>query len=67
MYLKRLVCSGGLLDFADDRFKDDKDIVLCAIENNPEALEFASDNLKCDKDVVLASVNKVRLDILLCW
>lgn len=67
MCLKQLVCSGNLLDFADEKFKDDKEIVLKAIENNPEALEFASDNLKCDRDVVFASVSKVRLDILLCW
>lgn len=67
MCLKLLVCSGSLLDFADEKFKDDKEIVFKAIENNPEALEFASDNLKCDRDVVFASVSKVRLDILLCW
>ena len=67
MCLRQLVCSGSLLDFADEKFKDDKKIVLTAIENNPEALEFASDNLKCDRDVVFPSVSKVRLDILLCW
>ena len=67
MYLQQFKYSGSLLDFADDMFKNDKEIVLSAIANNPEALEFASDNLKCDRDVVYASVSKVRLDLLLCW
>ena len=29
---------GSLLDFADEMFKDDKEIVLAAVHNNPEAL-----------------------------
>ncbi|MNT61520.1 hypothetical protein D3C72_1991720 [compost metagenome] len=57
---------GSLLEFAEDKYKDDKDIVLMAIENNPEALEFASDRLKGDRDVVFKSVKEVRLDLLLC-
>ena len=58
---------GALLDFADEAFKDDKEIVLAAISNNPEAVEFASDRLKSDREVVFNSVSKVRMDILLYW
>ena len=66
MYLPQFKFNGSLLDYADEKFKNDKEIVLAAIKNNPEALEFASDNLKCDREVVFESVSKARLDLLLC-
>ena len=38
-YVKEAVSKeGGLLDFAGDEMKDDKEIALIAIHNNPEAL-----------------------------
>lgn len=67
MCLQQFKFSGSLLDYADEKFKNDKEIVLTAIKNNPEALEFASNNLKCDREVVFESVSKARLDLLLCW
>lgn len=44
MYLLLFKYNGSLLDYADNSFKDDKEIVFAAVKNNPEALEFASDS-----------------------
>ena len=50
---------GALIEFASDELRDDKEVILEAIHNNPEALEFASDRLKADREVVYESVSKV--------
>ena len=57
---------GSLLDVASDRLKNDKEVVMVAINQDGNSLEFASKELKDDKEVVLASIKKVRLDSLLC-
>lgn len=59
MCLLQFKCNGSLLDYADDSFKDDKEIVFEAVKNNPEALEFASDRLKNDREIVFESVSRV--------
>ena len=47
------------MEFACEELRDDKEVILEAIRNNPEALEFASDRLKADREVVYESVSKV--------
>ena len=59
MFLPLFKYNGSLLDYADDSFKDDKEIVFAAVKNNPEALEFASDRLKNDREIVFESVSRV--------
>lgn len=44
------------LKFASDRLKNDKQMVLLAVNRNGFALEFASTELKNDKEVVLAAI-----------
>ena len=39
--------------------KDDREIALAAIHNNPEALEYVSDRLKADREIVYDSVSEV--------
>lgn len=41
--------------FVSQRLKNDRDVILAAIENYAEALDNASEQLKNDKDVVLAA------------
>lgn len=43
-----------------DLFRDDKDVVLKAIENSPISLKYSSERLKDDKEIVLYGVNKSR-------
>lgn len=42
----------------DDKFKNDKEIAMVAIENNPYTFEYVSNNLKNDKEVVMAAVTR---------
>ena len=39
--------------------KDDREIALAAVHNNPEALEYVSDRLKADREIVYDSVSEV--------
>jgi hypothetical protein len=50
--------SGGCLEYASDKLKDDKEIVLAAVTKSGRDLQYASDKLKDDKEIVLAAVNK---------
>ena len=47
--LENVSKEGGLLDYAGEEMKDDREIALAAIHNNPEALEYVSDRLKADR------------------
>ena len=38
--LKTVMKNGKLLEFAADRFHDDREVAFAAVKNNPEALEF---------------------------
>ena len=42
---------GSLLRFVSDRLKDDKDVVLAALSNNPFAFVYASERLQKDKEL----------------
>lgn len=58
--------NGKLLEFANDILKDDEEIAKQAVHNNAEALEFVSDRLKGNREIVYDSVNRLRMDLLLC-
>ena len=45
---------------ASIRLRDDKEVVLAAIEKNEHALEFASERLRDDKEVVSAATKKYK-------
>ena len=51
---------GYSLNYASEELKNDKDIVLLAVNNYGPSLEFASDRLKNDKDVVNAATKNDR-------
>ena len=46
---------GGILEFASDRLKDDKDVLLKSVSQAGWTFCYASDRLKNDKDVLLAA------------
>jgi hypothetical protein len=50
--------SGGALELADERLRDDKALVLRAIAQTPFAFPFASARLRGDKEVVLEAVRR---------
>ncbi len=50
--------SYSYLSIASMRRRNDKDIVLAAVNQNGHALKYASTELKNDKDIVLTAVNK---------
>ena len=43
--------SGSSLRFASNRLKDDRDVVLAALRNNPFAFVYASERLQKDKEL----------------
>ena len=45
------------LGYAGKNLKNDKEIVLKAIEKDSSALQYASDYLKNDKEVVMIALN----------
>jgi hypothetical protein len=47
---------GGALEHASAQLKNDKEVVLAAVEENGDALEYASEELQNDKEVVLMAV-----------
>ena len=50
--------NGYALQYASEKFKNDKDVILAAVNKNGNALRLASEIFKNDKDVVLAAVNQ---------
>ena len=53
-----LVVKDGLkLEFADERLKNDKDIVYAALAENPNAFRFVADAMKFDEKVCLKCVS----------
>jgi hypothetical protein len=55
---------GYALQFASDELKDDKEIVLTAIETyEGDVLEYASERLKDDRETVLAAVRRCENSI----
>lgn len=53
-----LMTNGGVLQYASDEFKSDKDLIKLAYEadGSSSALRYASDELKSDKDFILELV-----------
>lgn len=49
---------GSLLQFASDRLKNDRDIVLAAIKKEGLALEYAAQVFKNDNEIVLTAVRQ---------
>ena len=56
--IKLLKHNAFALEILDAKFKNDREIVMAAVNNDGYALEYASDELKNDREIVLASVNK---------
>jgi len=46
------------LEYASEKLKDDKEIVLEAVKQDGLALEYASEKLKDDKEIVLEAIKK---------
>jgi len=46
------------LEYANEKLKADKEIVLVAVTNDGRALDYADEKLKADKEIVLAAVNQ---------
>lgn len=49
---------GRALQFASEKLRNDKDVVLEAVKQDGRALRFASENLRNDKDVVLEAIKQ---------
>ena len=47
---------GFELEYASEKFRDNKEVVLAAVLTNGHSLRFASENLRDNKEVVLAAV-----------
>ena len=47
---------GFELEYASEKFRDNKEVVLAAVSTNGYSLRFASENLRDNKEVVLAAV-----------
>ncbi|MBA3721977.1 MAG: DUF4116 domain-containing protein [Parachlamydiaceae bacterium] len=52
--LKSVSRDGKMLDWVIKKFRDDFDVVLAAVKNNPLALQYASDRLKQHPDIINA-------------
>ena len=50
--------NGLALQYASERLRDDKDVVLAAVKEDGHTLQFVSDRLRDDKDVVMAAVKQ---------
>ena len=48
-----------ILQFATDRFKDDRDIVLLAAENGIETIQHCNPSFKDDDEIVRATISKL--------
>ena len=47
-----------MLRYASDTLKNDRDVVLAAVQHNGMVLHYASANLRNDQDIVLAAVQQ---------
>ena len=56
--INKIKNDGLQLQYASNENKDNKDIALLAINNNPNSFEFVSDRLKNDKNFVLQVLKK---------
>ena len=50
--------NGGILQYASEELRADREIVLAAVQDNGWALEYASDELRTDREIVLAAIQK---------
>ena len=48
--------NGLTLEFASEELRNDKEIVLKAVQNRGSALQYASDELKNDREIVLEAI-----------
>ena len=51
---------GNLLETLEEKFRNDKDVVLAAIEENPYSLEYASLELRNDPNIVLPALKSAQ-------
>ena len=49
-----------VLYYASKELRDDKDVVMAAVENKPIILKYASYRLRNDKEVAKAAVSKAK-------
>lgn len=56
--IKLLKHNAFALEILDAKFKNDREIVMAAVNNDGYALEYASDELKNDREIVLAALAK---------
>ena len=47
---------GFLLEYASEKLKNNKDVVMAVVKKNGRALKYASEELKNDRDVVMVAV-----------
>jgi hypothetical protein len=52
-----------ILEYASDRIKNDREVILNAVKNNGKILRFASDELKNDREIVLIAVKNWGLSL----
>jgi predicted methyltransferase len=64
--LKAVEQNGITLEFASEKFQNDKDVVLKAVNQNGLALKFASKELQNNREIVLESIkqNSCALDFV---
>jgi hypothetical protein len=55
---KLLKNDGNQLEFLEDKYKNDKDMVMVALIQNPDSFKFCSQNLKSNIEVVKSAVRK---------
>lgn len=55
--LDQLSKNGLLLENMSSKLKEDKEVVLVAVRNNPRSFKFASEKLKADPEVVLEAIS----------
>lgn len=54
----KTACFDGLLAYASDKLKDDKEVVKAAVGTYGKALRYASEELRNDRDIVLVAVTQ---------
>ncbi len=57
--MQAIHATGRVLQYASERLRSDRDVVIAAVMNNRSALQYASENLQNDSDVIaIARANK---------